>query len=79
MYNDGNEVGELSSNFTLSLSSLPKNSLQSELKTEIKADDFYTEIYIQPQLMDRHRMKRWEFKAFLKETILGVGQQLVLQ
>lgn len=40
LYNDGNEVGELSSNFTLSLSSLPKNSLQSELKTEIKADDF---------------------------------------
>lgn len=40
LYDDGNAVRELSSSFTLSLSSLSKISSQSDLKTELRANDF---------------------------------------
>ncbi len=46
LYDDENEVGELSSDFTLSLSSLSKVSSQSDLKTELRANDvFYSSPY----------------------------------
>jgi hypothetical protein len=40
LYDDGNKVEELSSDFTLSLSSLSKILSQSDLQTELRANDF---------------------------------------
>ena len=42
LYNDGNEVGELSSKFSLPLSALSNVLPQSDLKSELRGDSFLT-------------------------------------